>query len=157
MANTNNKHGFLWEKTNQAGAVKLNRWKSVSAAAIKVGDPLVLASGYLKLAGVTSTGLYGIAAEAVTSAAGVRKSLAIIPFAAGHVFSAQHGSTLNLTAGYFGKRCGIMGTTNGKIALNAAATTSVLEIVGLKPGSAWGTYAELLVTVVRSTYDGSIR
>jgi hypothetical protein len=158
MANVNNRHSFLWEKTMQAGAVKIQRYKTVSAAKIGVGDPLVLASGYVKLAGATSTALFGFAAESCTSSAGVRKSVAVIPAAAGYVFSAQHSGTLNLTAGYLGKRCGTGSSTSaGKIGLNAAATTSVLQIMGLKPGSAWGTYAELLVCVVRSSYDGSIR
>jgi hypothetical protein len=158
MANSNNRHSFLWEKTMNSGAVKLKRFKTTSAAKIGVGDPLVISSGYVKLAGATSTALFGFAAESCTSTAGVRKSVAIIPALGGYLFSAQHSNTLNVTAGYVGKRCGIgSSTSSGKIGLNLAATTSVLQVMGLKPGSAWGTYAELMVAVVRSSYDGSIR
>jgi len=157
MANTNNPHSFLWEKTDQSGAVKLKRGKTVSNTTLKVGDPLSIVGGLIKLAGATSTALYGFAAEAVTGVVGTRNSVAFIPAADGYIFSGQHLSTLNLTAGYLGKRAGVIVNTNGKCGINAAATTSVLQILGLKPGSAWGTYAQLMVAVVRSSYAGSIR
>jgi len=157
MANTNNPHSFLWEKTGQSGAVKLRRFKTVSNTTLAVGDPVVLASGYAKLAGVTSTALFGFAAEAVTGATGVRKSIALIPAMDGYIFSAQVKSSTNLTAGYLGAKGGIAGTTNGKIGFSATATTSVLQILGLKPGSAWGTYAQVMLAVIKSSYGGSIR
>jgi len=166
MANVNNRHSFLWEKTNHSGAVKIKRYVTTSAAKIGVGDPLILAAwtsatqkGGVKLAGATSTALFGFAVESCTSTAGVRKSVALIPAESGYIFSAQMSGTLNLTVGYLGKKCTIgSSTTAGKIGLsNPNAATSVLQIIGLRPGSAWGTYAELLVAVVRSSYDGSIR
>lgn len=159
MANVNNPHSFLWERTDNSGAVRLKRRVTQSNTTLGVGDPVVLASGLLKLAGVTSTALYGFAAEAVTGAAGVRKSVAIIPAVAGYTFSAQVKSSTNLTAGYLGARGGIAGTTAGKIGFSATATTSVLQVQGIRrvPGNAWGTYAQLMLTVIRSSYDGSIR
>ncbi len=157
MANLNNPHGFLWEKTEHAGAVKLKRFQTVSNATLSVGDPLVIVNGYVKLAGVTSTALFGFAAEAVTGAVGTRKSVAIIPALDGYIFSAQSKSTVNLTAGYLGAKGGIAGTTSGKIGFSPTATTSVLQILRLKPGSTWGTYAQIMVAVIKSSYGGSIR
>lgn len=157
MANTNNPHSFLWEKTDQSGAVKLKRGKTVSNTTLKVGDPLSIVGGYIKLAGATSTALYGFAAEAITGVAATQNSVAFIPAADGYIFSGQSRSTVNITAGYVGKRAGIIVTTNGKCGIYVSAATSVLQIMGLKPGSAWGTYAQLMVAVVRSSYAGSIR
>lgn len=156
MANTNNPHSFLFEKDEHGGVPHLKRYKTASNTTIAPGDPLVISSGYLKLAGATSTGIFGFALEAVTGVTGTRDSVAIIPALSSYVFSAQHGGTLNVTHGYVGKRCGISSST-GVFALNLAATTSVLQVLGLKPGSAWGTYCQLMLAVVRSTYEGSIR
>jgi hypothetical protein len=163
--NTSNPHSFLWEANEYAGAVRLKRGLTVSNTTLKAGDPIILSSlqgGRIALAGVVSVALFGFAAENLTGVTGTRASAAYIPALEGYTFSAQHGTaanTLNITAGYIGKRCGIMNVSNGKICLNAAATTSVLEIVGLRrvPGNKWGTLAQLLVKVVRSSYSGSIR
>jgi hypothetical protein len=159
MANPNNPHSFLWEKTDQSGAVKLRRFVTVSNTTLSVGDPVVVLSGYVKLAGITSVALFGFAAEAVTGVAATRKSVAIIPAIDGYTFSAQVKSGTNLTVGYLGTKGGIAGTTNGKIGFSSTATTSVLQIIGLKkmPGNNWGTYAQLMLKVVRSGYEGSIR
>lgn len=159
MANTNNPHGFLWEKTDQSGSVKLKRMKTASNTSLKVGDPVSILNGLIKLAGATTTALYGVAAESIVGVAGTRNSVALIPAVDGYIFSGQHLSTLNLTAGYLGKRMGIISNTSGKCGISGytGGTTGVLQIVGLKSGSAWGTYAQLMVAVIRSSYAGSVR
>jgi hypothetical protein len=113
----------------------------------------VLATGLVKLAGVTSTALFGVSLESVTGVAATKKSALIIPSLRDYLWAAQNKSNVNITAGYLGKNFGIAGTTNGKIGLSSTATTSVCKIVGLKPGSAWGTYAELLFVIIKG-YQG---
>jgi hypothetical protein len=130
-----------------------NRFVTQSNASLSPGDPVVLVSGYLKIAGVTSTALFGVSLESVTGAAGVRKSALVIPSLRDYIWAAQNKSAVNITAGYLGKNFGIAGTTSGKIGLSSTATTSVCKIVGLKPGSAWGTYAELLFVIIKG-YQG---
>lgn len=155
MANPNSPYGFQLHHMNAAGALTLMRVKTLSNATISVGDPLVLTNGKLKLAGVTSVALFGVSLESVTGKAATQYSALIIPALKHYVWSAQCRSTLNVTAGYVGGKAILVGTTNGKIGiLPRAAGTSVLQIVGLKPGSAWGTYAELLFVIMRSAYEG---
>lgn len=155
MANANSPYGFQFHHMNAAGSVVLERKKTLSNATISVGDPLVLTNGKLKLAGVTSVALFGVSLESVTAVAATQKSVLYIPAIKNYVWSAQCRSTLNVTAGYVGGKAILVGTTNGKVGIYPkAAGTSVLQIVGLKPGSAWGTYAELLFVIMRSAYEG---
>jgi hypothetical protein len=154
MPNVNSPYGFTIQRNQAAGAAYVaNRFVTQSNASLSPGDPVVLVSGYLKIAGVTSTALFGVSLESVTGAAGVRKSALVIPSLRDYIWAAQNKSAVNITAGYLGKNFGIAGTTSGKIGLSSTATTSVCKIVGLKPGSAWGTYAELLFVIIKG-YQG---
>ena len=158
MANSNNTYGFAFRKNLAGGAHVIDRIRTISNVAISIGDPIVNTGGVggVKLAGATSVALFGVSLETVTAVAATRKSVAFIPALPFYIFNAQHGGTLNLTAGYLGRRCGIQGATNGRISLNGAATTSICQIVGLKGGSIWGTYAELLFIINRSNYYGKV-
>jgi hypothetical protein len=154
MANVNSPYGFQIQRNQAAGAAYVTqRYVTSSNATLSVGDPVVVASGLVKLAGVTSTALFGVSLESVTGAAGVKKSALVIPSLRDYLWAAQNKSNVNITAGYLGKNFGIAGTTSGKIGLSSTATTSVCKIVGLKPGSAWGTYAELLFVIIKG-YQG---
>jgi hypothetical protein len=159
MANPNSPYGLQWQKNQAAGAAAITkRFITGSNATLAVGDPVVLATGTtngIKLAGVTSTGLFGVSLESVTGAAGVKKSALIIPALKDYLWCGQVKSATNITAGYIGKKFGIAGTTNGKIGLSATATTSGAQIVGLKPTSAFGTYAELLFVIAKSTWQSN--
>lgn len=159
MANTNGPFGFLWAGTDEAGAVKMTRRQTTANTSLKTGDPLFMSGGYLRLAAAADAAIWGVAAEDVTGASGVKKSIAVLPCKQGSRWYVQHRSTLNLTAGYLGAKGGINGTTSGKIGMYYNVNTSTLQIIGLKrtPGNAWGSYAQLLVKVIRSQYDGSIR
>ena len=156
MANVNSPYGFQFQRNLAAGAsIVTNRFITASNAALSPGDPVVLASDLAKLAGITSTALFGVSLESVTGAAGVKKSALVIPALKEYLFAAQCSGTTNITQGYIGKKAGIAGTTNGKLTINVAATTSVLQIVGLKPGSSFGTYAELLFVICKSAYQST--
>jgi hypothetical protein len=154
MANPNNPHGFLFERNLAGGSMVLDRWKTTSNVSLSPGDPIVKASGRIKLAGATSTALFGVCVESVTAVAATTKSASFIPALPHYLWSGQVGSTVNMTSGLIGARYGIAGTTTGKIKLSTTATTSVAQIVGLKPGSAYGTYAELLFVIAKSSYSG---
>jgi len=154
MPNVNNPYGFQLQRNQAAGAsVVTNRFVTVSNTSLVPGDPVVVASGYVKLAGILSTALFGVCMETVVGVAGVRKSVLVIPSLRDYLFAAQNKSAVNLTAGFLGKNFGIAGTTSGKIGSSSTQTTAVLKCVGLKPGSAWGTYAELLF-VIQKGYQG---
>lgn len=154
MANPNNKHSFQLESNLAGGnSFVMKRYPVLSQTKLSVGDPLVFAAGKVKLAGVTSTTLFGVCMSSMKSATGL-DSVLIVPALKEYLFSAQVGSTVNMTAALMNKRYGIAGTTSGKIVISTTATTSVLQIVGLKPLSAYGTYAELLFIIAKSAYVG---
>ena len=154
MANPNNKHSFNLEGNMAGGNAFITKGFLVaSQTKLSVGDPLVFVSGKVKLAGITSTALFGVCMSALTSQAGI-KSVLVAPALPEYLFSAQVGSTVNITAGLFPKKWGIAGTTSGKIVLSTTATTSVINAIGIKPLSAAGTYAEVLFVINKSSYIG---
>jgi len=123
---------------------------------IAYGTPLKVATdGYYTACATNGSKIVGVAAEGVTGAAGVRPKIRMIPALEQNTFTAQTMTTANMTAGLVGtnKALRVSGTYFG-IHGAATPTNSILTIVGLKPGSAWGTYAELLVKIRASGYTG---
>lgn len=155
MANTLSPYSFQFYGSISGQAAIAARGKTLSNVTLKVGDPIVRTGGYIKLAGTTSTALFGVAIEAVTGVAATRNSVAYIPAAKDYIWSAQVKSTCNITQGHLSKKLGIAGTTNGKIGISTTATTSTLQIVGLKGSSALSTYAELLFVICKSSFENT--
>jgi hypothetical protein len=156
MANPNSPYGFQWKKNEVAGACITRRFKTLSNTTLSIGDPVISTGGYLKLAGVTSTALFGVCIEAVTGVAATRKSVLIIPAIKTYVWSAQTKTTTVISQGNMNKPFGIQGTTTGKLGLNPGNTTSTCRIIGLLPTSAFGTYAELLFKIAKTSYEGTL-
>jgi hypothetical protein len=156
MANTNNPYGWMFQGNLAGGnACITKRYVTKSNLTLAPGDPVNLTAGRLTLAGSTSVGVFGVCVESVTGVAATRKSALIIVAMRDYLWAAQVKSTVNITAGLLGKKYAVGGTTSGKMGLRTTAGTSVCNIVGLLPipGNAYGTYAQLLFTIGKSTYQ----
>jgi hypothetical protein len=132
-----------------------------SAGTLKVGDPVKSSLGLGYLATGTNA-IYGIVDSPVPGyieTATAKHYPDIIPAVDTAVFRCQSISTVNATAGYCGvaKKYRIGGTTSGYLGVDLSHTTGgVLQVIGLAPGSAYGSYAELLVTVARGAFVGQV-
>ena len=165
MANTNAPYGFrLWSRLNGGdGAAPLSPAlvKVPSAATLKVGDPLKVSLGLGYLAGGTNA-VYGIVDSPVpgwNETATQPHYPDIIPADDSSIFRVQSIGTVNATIGYItaGKKYRIGGTTSGYTGVDLSHFTGgVLMLIGLAPGSAFGTYAEFLVEVARGTFVGQV-
>ncbi len=156
MANTNKPYGFqLWRSDGAVGVVH-QEVQIDTGITIYPGDPLVRATdGYFTACATAAAKIVGFAAEGVTGAAGVRPKIRMVPALENYTFVAQCMTTTNFTGALAGtnkalRRSGVYFGVHGA----ATPTTSILSIVGLKPGSAWGTYAEVLCKVRASGYTG---
>jgi hypothetical protein len=156
MANTNKPYGFqLWRSDGGAGVVHQEVQIDTNIT-IGAGDALVRAAdGYMTQCNTAGAKIVGFAAEGVTGAAGVRPKIRMVPALEAYTFVAQAMLTVNFTAGLVGSNKGLRrsGTYFG-IHAGANCVTSILSIIGLKPGSAFGTYPELLCKVRASGYSG---
>lgn len=164
MANTNAPYGFrLWAVlpggTGAKGMVPTRPYVK-SAVSLKVGDPLKMSLGICYLATGTNA-IFGICNNPVPNYGETATELhypEILPADPQSIFVAQCIGTTNATLGYCrqGVKYRIGGTTSGYTGVSLANTTGgVLQVLGLKPGSAWGTYAEVLVTVLRGSFYGA--
>jgi hypothetical protein len=155
MANTNAPYGFqLWRSDGAIGVV-CQEVQIDTSITIYPGDPLVRATdGYFTACATAAAKIVGFAAEGVTGAAAVRPKIRMIPALEDYTFVAQCMTTVNFTAALCGSNRGLRrsGAFYGVHA--GAATTSILSIIGLKPGSAWGSFAEVLCKVRASGYTG---
>jgi hypothetical protein len=164
MANTNAPYGFrLWSLlVGGSGALPLPpvQLKFGSTIALKVGDPVKMSNGLGYMATGTNA-LFGICNSPVPNYGETAKEVHypdLIPADENAVFRCQCIGTTNATLGYVktGVKYRIGGTTSGYTGISLANTTGgVLEILGLAPGSAWGTYAEVLVMVCRGSFYGA--
>lgn len=163
MANSNAPYGFrLWTEigsgtTNQLAPVLL---KVPSTATLNVGDPLKASLGLGYLAAGTNA-IFGICNSPVPGwgeTATQAHYPDVIPANDAAVWRVQSIGTVNVTQGYLGvasKRYRIGGTTSGYTGIDLSKSTGgVLQVVGLAPGSALGTYAELLVIIARGAFNG---
>ena len=165
MANTNNPYGFrLWSRLNGGeGTMPISpaQLKVPSAATLTVGDPIKASLGLGYIA-TTTNAIYGIVNSPVpgwNEAATQPHYPDILPADDATIFRAQSIGTVNATIGYMGvaKKYRIGGSTTGHLGIDLSHTTGgVLQVIGLAPGSAYGTYAELLVTVTRGAFVGQV-
>jgi hypothetical protein len=156
MASVNSPYGFqLWRSDGAIGVV-CQEVQIDTSITIYPGDPLVrkATTNYFTACATAAAKIVGFAQEGVTGAAGVRPKIRMIPALENYTFVAQCMLTVNFTAGLAGTNRGLRrsGTFFGVHA--GVAVTSILSIIGLKPGSAWGTYAEVLCKVRGSGYTG---
>ena len=174
MANTNAPYGFrLWTRLNAGtgaiatapGAAAGGTYASsgqipvASATTLHVGDPIRLTQGL----GLLATGTYAISYICNSPVPGYGETAVqkhypeLIPADDQTIFRCQSIGTVNVTQGYIGvksKGRAIGGTTSGYTGIGLS-TSGALQVVALAPGSAFGTYAELLVMVTRGTFYGA--
>lgn len=163
MANSNAPYGFrLWGSigagtTYQMSPVSL---KVPSTASLKVGDPVKSSAGLGYLAAGTNA-IFGIVNSPVPGWGETATEYHypdVIPAEDAHIWRVQSIGTVNVTQGYLGvasKKYRIGRTTSGYTGIDLSkATGGVLQVLGLAPGSALGTYAELLVMVGRGAFAG---
>lgn len=152
MANTDNPHGFKVYQVLGLGSVAPLRYVTLDTnITITEGDAIKLeADGYANIAETTNA-ILGIAAESVTGAAGTRPTIAYTPAADNIIFSAQTSGDAEQTD--VGENIPLEGST-GEMELNEDGSDGAFYVIGLKPGSEWGTNAELLVKVVKSQWTG---
>ena len=176
MANTNAPYGFrLYTTTNPAtGATAVTPGAAAggtlsasgplpiaSATTLKVGDPIHSTNGLGVLA-VGTNAVYGVCNSPVPGfleTATQKHYPELIPADGDKVWRVQSIGTTNVTQGYIGvasKKYRIGGSTSGYQGIDLTHTTGgVLQIIGLAPGSALGTYAELLVLIARGAFYGA--
>jgi len=176
MANTNAPYGFrLWTTTNPStGAVGVTPGAAAgssvsasgplpiaSATTLKVGDPIKSSLGLGYLATGTNA-IYGICNSPVPNfneTATAKHYPEIIPASDQNIWRCQSTTTTGLTQAYIGvakNAYRIGGTTSGYQGIDITHTTGgVLGIVALAPGSAFGTYAEVLVVIRRGAFYGA--
>ena len=177
MANTLAPYGFrLWERrTGGFGGTPLapgiagsnigpspgGPLQFPSTAVLAVGDPVRSSLGIGYIAAGTNA-VYGVLNSPVPAGFGDTATQKhypeIIPADDGSVFSCQSTTTTNVTQALIGvaaKKYRIAGTTSGYTGIDFThTTTGVLQVLALKPGSSFGTYAEVLVMIVRGAFFG---
>tara|TARA_R110002126_G_scaffold47086_2_gene131906 strand:+ start:70 stop:558 length:489 start_codon:yes stop_codon:yes gene_type:complete len=129
MANPDNPNGFKPVRTDSGQMAVV--WYPVAASqTIAQGDAVILASGLIEIAVLTSPQLLGVAASDVTTTGSVTRANKVAVYVAtpGQVFEGQcSGSS---TAAILGTSCDIEGAT-GVMEINENATTEdVIHIVG---------------------------
>lgn len=129
-----------------------------SAATLKVGDPLHVSLGLGYLA-VTTNAIFGIVNSPVPNfnETAVQKHYPeIIPADDQTIWRVQSMGTKNVTQGLLGmpNKYRLSGSS-GAVGIDFTHTTGgVLVPIALAPGSAFGTYAEVLVLIVRGAFYG---
>jgi hypothetical protein len=176
MANSNAPYGFrLWSRNTAGsgtspvtpGAAAGGTYSSsgplpiASATTLKVGDSIKSSAGLGYLATGTNA-IFGICNSPVPGygeTATQKHYPELIPADDETYWRCQSTTTLNITQGYIGvasKKYRIGNTTSGYLGIDLSHTTGgVLQVVGLAPGSALGTYAELLVLITRGAFYGA--
>ena len=131
-----------------------------SATVLAVGDPIKSSLGLGYLATGTNA-IFGICNSPILSwnqTATAKHYPEIIPADDQTIWRCQSIGTVKVTQGYIGvisKKYRIGGSTSGYTGIDLSHSTGgVLAIVGLAPGSALGTYAELLVMITRGAFYG---
>lgn len=157
MANVDKPNGFRAHSMMGAGtgAFPLFTGTTDSNVSCVPGDPLFLTSdGTITVASASSTGIYGVAQQALTGATGVRKSIKFIPAIDSIVWSGQCSGTY--TPVNAGESVDIEGST-GIFEINEdAQSIGCARIVGLEGGlnNAAGANARVLFTWAKSQWMG---
>jgi len=155
MANSNIPNGFS-VSSNQYGQDAVKSFPVAASQTITKGDFVVLASGLIEIAVLTSPQLLGIAAHDITTTGSVDRNdtLAVTVALPGIVFEGQASGSS--TAALIGEACDIEGAT-GIMEVNENATTEdVLQIIGFRsdedPNYELGLNDRIRVVVLRSQY-----
>lgn len=150
MANTDNPHGFkVHQVLGMGSSLPLAQMQVDTNITLTEGDAVKIEDdGYINIAATTNA-IFGIAAESVTGAAGTRPTIGVIPALPNIIFSAQTSGDAAVTD--IGENLPLEGTT-GIQELNEDGSDGAFKVIGLKPGSEWGTNAELLVVVVKNQW-----
>lgn len=155
MANPDVANGFAFERRVGGGPdVPLEAGWTLSNANITAGDALALTNGLLRVALNTDAKAHGVAAVSIAGVAAKRQKVAFYPALQDLLFSGQGDG--DMSESDLGGRKGIVGTTGIQEVDSAGSTTSILQIVGLKDGSAWDSHARILFVFCRSSFGGSI-
>jgi hypothetical protein len=175
MANSNAPYGFrLYSRLSAGsgampvtpGAAAGGTYSSsgplpvASATTLKVGDPIKssLGLGYLATGTNAVFGINNSPVPGYGETATQKHYPELLPADDSTVWRAQSIGTQNVTQGYIGvaaKKYRLGNATSGYMGVDLGHTTGgVLEIIGLAPGSAFGTYAELLVIFTRGAFYG---
>jgi len=165
MANSNSPYGFrLWSRIASGdGGIPMAPYQLPipSAATLSVGDPIKSSAGLGYLAAGTNA-IWGILDSPVpgwNETAKQKHYPDILPADDQSIWRVQSIGTVNVTQGYLGvaaKKYRIGGTTSGYTGIDLSHFTGgVLQVIGLAPGSALGTYAELLVLITRGAFYGA--
>lgn len=154
MSNPDNAYGFKFQRRmNGSGVAPMVTKQADTNTAIAAGDPVALGTnGYLVVASAASTALYGVAAHAITAATGENKDVMVIAALPDVIFCGQSSGDAQITKR--GEAVDIEGSTGAFEINENASSTGVLQILDLKPGSEWGTNAELLFMVKESQFTG---
>jgi len=181
MANVNAPYGFrLWQKTTghsiplapgispqgaNPGGVPGGVVAFPSGAVLHVQDPIHVSLGLGYLA-VGTNAIYGILNSPVPMPFGdtaLQKHYPdILPGDDESIWRVQSIGTVNVTAALIGmssRSFRIGGTTSGYSGINMVVATAgfgPLQVLALAPGSALGTYAELLIIVKRGAFFGAV-
>lgn len=154
-AYTNDPKGFRFEFSTAGGYPTLHEGLVQTNTSIAAGDALIwLTTGYLSIALSTSPLIAGVAAHAITGAAGVYPKLRFYPAVDTNVFSIQATTTTNVTQSLIGTYRSIEFGT-GAMGLDMGdADPGVCNIIGFKRGYTVGTYPHMLVVFKKSQFVG---
>jgi hypothetical protein len=153
MANTDNAHGFKFEKVLEGNTVALDERPTTSGADIAAGDALMVdANGRLKVATAGAVAIVGVAAEAVTGVSTEAGEVLFYPALKNIVFSGQVDSAFSLDMMY--RSLGIIGTTGSQELDSSGGEMSHAKVVGLKDGEAYSSHADVLFIWKESDYVG---
>lgn len=160
MANTDNPNGFSLVKTGHGQMAPLNMPVAASQTIAK-GDAVILVSGLITIAVVTSPQIYGVANAAIITGASpsrITDRIPIYPATPDNIFEGQaSGSSV---ATLVGTDVDIEGAT-GVMEVNENATTEqvfrVIELVSdFDPTRAIGLNDRLRGYFIRSSYLGHV-
>jgi hypothetical protein len=158
MANADNANGFQYQYRYGGSPVPIAYGTVDTNISIAEGDALVLEDdGYLALATATKAstlGIWGIAKEAVTGAAGVRPEIALIPASKDIVFMAQTSGTASV--GLRGSSVTLEGTTGIQEINEDGTTKGLFRVIDKHPDDTWAANTRLYVTVSWSGWEGDV-
>lgn len=155
MPNTDNPHGFVYERNLDGGSAPTLKVLLKSNVSVTKGDEISLeTTGLADLATAAQSPVAGIAAESIVGAATARANLLVYDPAPNVVFSCQADSGTSQTM--FGKSLDVVAST-GAFELDSSSSGGKWRVVGLREAAnnAWGSHADLLVICEESAWLGT--
>ncbi len=152
MANTDNPHGFQFEKTMDGNVIALKEGPTKCATDITAGDALQWDSGDLTVASVSCSGIVGVACEDVTGEATARGEVVYYPALPTAVFSGQ--SQGDIQRGDIGGTANVTNSTGNMELDTDSGSLGHARIVGLKDGEDYDSHANVLFVWSLSEFAG---